>query len=159
MTLSIVQILIFVSYITFIVLKFGVLPSISESWYRLRDLGGVWYSLFTWFCWGLGFLMFFQTNNIAPYLFFLSGVGLTAVGTATMFKLSDDIQPYIHFVGALIGILGALIGIGVERSNWIPLLMFILISLVLTFTVEKNRTWWIEMSAFTCIGMGLLLTA
>ena len=159
MVLSIVQILIFLSYVTFIVIKFGVLPSISESWYELRDLGGVWYSLFTWFCWGLGFTMFFQTNDTAPYLFFLSGAGLCFVGAATMFKLSDDIQPYIHFVGALIGISCALVGIGVERQEWIPLIMFVLSALVLTFTVEKNRTWWIEIVAFTCIGLGLLFTS
>lgn len=158
MTISILQILIFISYVTFIVIKFGVLPSISDSWYRLRDLGGVWYSLFTWFCFGLGFLMFFQTNGTTP-LFFLSGAGLSAVGVATMFKLKDDLQPYIHFIGAVIGILGALVGIGVERHVWLPLIDFIILSIILYIFTSKNKTWWIEIAAFAAVGLGLLLTA
>lgn len=158
MIISILQILIFVSYISFIIIKFGILPSISESWYRLRDLGGVWHSLFTWFCFGLGFLMFFQTNGNTP-LFFLSGVGLSFVGVATMFKLKDDIQPYIHSIGAIIGILGALIGIGVEREAWLPLLDFVILSVILYFFTNKNRTWWIELAAFTTVSLGLLFTA
>lgn len=158
MILTIIQILIFVSYITFIVIKFGILPSISESWYRLRDLGGAWSSLFTWFCWGIGFTMFFQTNNTAPYLFFLSGAGFCIVGVATMFKLNDDIQPYIHFTGALIGIIGALIGIGVERDAWWPFFFLLITNIVIIFTIEKNKTWWSEMLVFLSIGIGLLLT-
>jgi hypothetical protein len=158
MVLSIIQILIFVSYITFILIKFGVLPSISESWYRLRDLGGVWYSLFTWFCWTLGFTMLFQTNGNTP-LFFLSGVGLCAVGAATMFKLKDDIQPYIHSIGAAIGIISALIGLGVERHAWLPLVDFIILAVILYIFVDKNKTWWIEILAFLSIGLGLLFTS
>lgn len=155
MTISILQILIFVSYVTFIVVKFGILPSISESWYRLRELGGVWYSLFTLFCFGLGFTMFFQTNG-STSLFFLSGAGLSAVGVATMFKLKDDIQPYIHAIGAIVGILTALIGIGVERKNWIPLIIFLSLSILLVIFLKKNKTWWIEIIAFTTAGLGLL---
>jgi hypothetical protein len=155
-TLTIIQIAIFITYITFVVLKFGVLPSISESWYELKNLGGVWHSLFTWFCFGIGFTMFFQTNDIAPWLFFLSGAGFSMVGTATMFKLKEDIQPYIHFIGALCGIMGSLLGIWVERGTSFPFIFFMAFSLLITLTIEKNRTWWIEMYAFLCVSLGLL---
>jgi hypothetical protein len=158
MTLSIVQILIFVSYISFIILKFGILPSISESWYRLRELGGVWSSLFTWFCWGLGFIILFQTNGNSP-LFFLSGVGLSSVGVATMFKLKDDIQSYIHSIGATIGIICALIGIGIERYIWLPLIDFVILAIIFYIFVDKNKIWWIEIIAFLSIGLGLLFTS
>lgn len=159
MTLSVIQILIFVSYVTFIMIKFGILPSISESWYRLRDLGGVWYSLFTWFCWGLGFTMFFQTNFTAPYLFFLSGAGLCFVGAATMFKLKDSLQPYIHSIGAFVGISAALIGLGVERHAWLPLVDFLILMIIIQIFVDKNKIWWTEILAFLSIGLGLLFTS
>ena len=152
MVISIVQILIFVAYVMFIITKFGVLDSISESWYKLRSLGGVWYSLFTWFCWGLGFLMLFQTNGSTP-LFFLSGTGLMFVGAATMFKLKDDLQPYIHFIGAAIGILGALVGLVIERGEWDPSLIFVIALTIFNFTIKVHRTWWIEIVAFLCIGL------
>jgi hypothetical protein len=157
-TLTIIQIVIFVSYVSFIILKFGILPSISESWYKLRELKGSWYGLFTLFCFGIGITMFGQTNGVAPGLFFLSAAGFSAVGVATMFKLKDDIQPYIHFVGALCGVIGALLGIWVERCTSFPFIFFMAISLLITLTIEKNRTWWIEMYAFLCISLGLLFT-
>ena len=158
MCLSFIQITIFVSYITFLVIKFGVLPSISESWYQLRDLGGVWYSLFSWFCFGLGFTMFFQTNGDVPYLFFLSGAGLSMIGVLTMFKLKNDIQPYIHFVGCFISVVCGFFGIGIERHTWIPLIGFLIISTLLNFILKKNKMWWWEILAFTSIILGLLLT-
>ncbi len=39
LTATIIQTIVFISYITFILIKFKqILPSISESWYRLRTL-------------------------------------------------------------------------------------------------------------------------
>lgn len=154
--LTIFQALVFISYVMFILFKFGVLPSISDSWYRLKELPGVWYSLFTWFTWLLGVPLMFQTNGDTA-LFFLAGAGLTAVGVATMFKLEHDIQPYIHFAGALIGILCSLVGIAIERGSWIPAIVFVVASSVIVLTKLKNRTWWIEIAAFLAIIFGLLV--
>ena len=159
MGISILQITTFVVYVLFIMIMFkGPLPSISDSWYRLKDLGGVWYSLFTWFCFILGFSMFFQTNDTTP-LFFVSGAGLTLVGTATMFKDSDYWTPKIHFTGAILGIIGALVGLGIERTMWIPLIIWATGSLTMIPIKIKNLTWWIEILAFVCIGVGLLMTS
>jgi len=154
---TIIQTITFVSYVTFLLIKFKqILPSISESWYRLRDLGGVWYSLFTFFCWLLAFPMFFQTNDTAPYLFFLSGVGLALVGTATMFREIDDKQQgRLHTIGATMGIIGALTAIWVERGTYIPFAIFIVLSLILSLLKVKNKIWWIEMVAFVSILYGL----
>lgn len=157
LTATIIQTIVFVSYVTFILIKFKqILPSISESWYRLRDLGGVWYSLFTWFCWVLAFPMFFQTNDVAPYLFFLSGAGLALVGTATMFREIDDkLQGKLHTIGAAVGIIGALAGIWVERGTFIPFAVFVVSAILLSLFKVKNKTWWIEMAAFGSILYGL----
>jgi hypothetical protein len=157
LTATIIQTIVFISYITFILIKFKqILPSISESWYRLRDLGGVWYSLFTWFCWGLAFSMPFQTNDIAPYLFILSGAGLGLVGAAAMFReINDKLQGKLHTIGAVVGIIGALTGIWVERGTFIPFAVFAASALLLSLFKVKNKTWWIEMSAFVSILYGL----
>lgn len=156
LTPTIIQTIVFVSYVTFILIKFKqILPSISESWYRLRDLGGVWYSLFTWFCWGLAFAMPFQTNDVAPYLFILSGAGLALVGTATMFKsITDKLQGKLHTIGAAIGIICALTGIWVERGSFIPLVVFVISAIILSLFNVKNKTWWIEIAAFVSILYG-----
>jgi len=100
--------------------------------------------------------MLLQTNDIAPYLFFLSGAGLVFVGTAAMFREVDDkLQGILHTVGASIGIVGALAGIWVERGSFIPLLVFAIASILLYLIKVKNLTWWIEMSAFLSILYGL----
>ncbi len=156
MILTIFQACIFIAYVLFIYLLFGVLPSISDSWYKLQEKGGVWYSLFTWFCYGIGIPMWFQTNGSAPAFFFLSGIGLVCVGVATMFKLKDSITPYVHFIGATVGIVAGLVGIGLEREDWIPAMLFVAVSACITLFKVKNATWWIEITAFLCIIMGLL---
>lgn len=151
-TITILQGITFISYVTFILLKFGVLPSISESWYRLK---GLQKSLFTWFCWILGGLMLFQTNGETG-LFFCSGGGLLFVGAAAMFKTDEAKSNYIHPLGAIFGILGALAGIYVERHSFIPFGVFVFISVLIAIFIDKNKTWWIEMTAFTTILLGLL---
>lgn len=155
-SLTIIQAGVFVSYVLFLVIKFGVLSSISESWYRLKDLGGVWYSLFTWFCFGIGFLMLFQTNGTYPSLFFISGTGLSAVGVATMFKLEKSIEPKIHIAGAAVCIVAALFGIGLEKNIWFPLICFTIVSLASSVLDIKNKMWWIEIIAFGFIVAGLI---
>ena len=40
---------VFISYVSFIWIKYGILPSISDSWYHLPENLKV---LFTLFCWG-----------------------------------------------------------------------------------------------------------
>jgi len=158
MSLTLTQGFIFLLYVTFLWIKFkGPLPSISESWYRLKDLGGTWYSLFTWFCFSIGFLMFFQTNDTAPYLFILSGAGLSFVGVATMFKETKSLEPYIHTIGAVVCIVSALFGIAIERNSWLPMIIFAILAILIKLFKVKNSTWWTEIAAFLTILGGLLI--
>ena len=157
MILTIIQACIFIAYLNFIIYKFGVIPSISESWYELQKLGGVWYSLFTLFCYALGITLFFQTNG-STGLFFLAGAGLVFVGVATQFKLDHNLEPYIHFTGAAICILSSLLALGFERHMWLPGMYFIILSGFISLMRFKNATWWIEITAFACIIVGLLIS-
>jgi len=120
MILTIIQSIIFISYVTFLMIKFkGPLSSISDSWYKLS---GVYKNLFTLFCWSLGFTLFFQTNGTSA-MFFISGVGLSTVGVATMFN-SDKIIKIIHYSGASICILFAFLALYIERHTIIPFIIF-----------------------------------
>lgn len=157
MSITIVSACIFIAYALFVTIKFGVLPSISESWYKLQELGGVWYSLFTWFCYSLGVTLFFQTNGETG-LFFLAGAGLIIVGVATHFKLENDTEPIIHFLGAAICILSSFLGLIAERGCWIPLVVFIISAGLISLLRVKNTTWWIEIAAFVCIIGGFLIS-
>ena len=111
--------------------------------------------LFTLFCWGIGGIMIFQTTGETA-LFFMSGVGLTFTGAATMFKSTEANTNKFHFIGALICIVAALIGLGVEYDMYIPGMAFIFGSIFTYLFIMKNTFWWIEIIAFTSIGIGLL---
>lgn len=144
---------IFVYYIGFIVYRFGVLPSISESYYKLQPLRTSF--LFTLFCWSLSTLMLFQTNETTAW-FFASGAGLAFVGVATMFKWAGLYINKIYDIGAGVGITCALVGLGVEYNNWISTAVFVGIGVTLSSFKVKNRIWWIEITAFCCVISGLL---
>ena len=98
--------------------------------------------------------MFFQTDGSTPF-FFISGAGICFTGVARYFKSSDNITDILHFIGATVFILSALLGIAIERSNFIPLIVFAISSLIIEFFYLKNRTWWIEIAAFVVIILGL----
>jgi hypothetical protein len=134
---TIFQGLIFLSYTSFLIYRFGVLPSISESHYRLDNTREGY--LFTLFCWALSVLMIFQTNE-----------------TSILFKWSGVHTGLIHYAGAVLGIGGALIGLCVEYNNIIPLCAFVSTALLLSVLEVRNVIWWVEIVAFLCIISGLL---
>ena len=118
LSLTLIQLVVFTLYVGFITKKFGVLPSISDSWYSLPVSQK---ALFTLFTWGIGIPMLFYGS----VWFFLSGVGLTFVGAATQFKMTISYTKQIHYIGALTGILFSLIGIFSLWGNILPLLVFL----------------------------------
>ena len=151
--LTIIQLLVFTSYVTFLLIKFkGPLPSISDSWYKLDGLQKY---LFTVFCWGLAIPLLYQGNS-STLLFFLSGSCLAFVGVDTMFK-DKDFTKYIHFIGAGAAITLAFLGIGLEYYNWIPMIGCAISIIAIKFLKIKNPIWWIEISAFLFIIIGLFI--
>lgn len=108
MLLTLIQGLIFITYVIFIMIKFkGPLSSISDSWYKLGEPLNI---LFTLFCFSIGLMMPFHIVGIAPIFFFLSGSGLCFTGAAAMFK-DDNMTSLVHRIGATICVIGGLLGI------------------------------------------------
>lgn len=152
MTLTLIQSLIFISYVTFLWIRFkGPLPSISESWYALGSPLNI---LFTFFCWALAFTMCFRTTDGWGGLYFLSGAGFGLVGAATMFKY-PDVRPY-HFGGAMVGIMSALLGIWLVEGESLPFIIWAITSIFFLGFNLKNKMWWIEIAAFVAIIYGFL---
>lgn len=140
---------IFVAYVGMIWYRYGVLPSISESYYRLPKDQKI---LFTFFCW------LFVTPAIIlgdSVFMFVAGTAIFFVGAASAFKMRLTGQ--VHIVGAVVGILCGLLHIVFVENNY-PL-SIITASLVISIMISgiKNSTWWIEIVVFTaiCITLGL----
>ena len=148
MELLFVQLFIFLGYMTFILDWFGILPSISDSWYSL-PLKYKW--TFTLFCWGIGIPMLFY----GPLLLFLSGVGLSFVGAATQFKMKESYTKYVHFTGAAVGIFLPVVFL-YTLGIWYPLLILTMFGLyLLIFKNIPNKLWWFEVISFLCIITGM----
>jgi hypothetical protein len=88
--------------------------------------------------------------------FFLSAAGLTFTGIATEYESKGGSHTNIvHFVGAGICILSALLGLVIEYQIVIPIITFFILSLIAFLMKLKNKLWWIEIIAFLSIMIGL----
>lgn len=148
--LVLTQLLVFVAYVAFIISRYGVIHSISQSWYELPQRQK---PLFTWFTWGIGIPFLFYDNA----LFFLAGAGLTFVGVATAFRTTQSYTNIVHYTGAAMGILLSLLGLGFVYNDWISLSLFLISALTLRTLLKNHWIWWVEIAAFIIIIVSLLL--
>lgn len=142
--LYILMVGVFVSYVTFITLSFGLLPSISESWYRLPRKRK-W--LFTIFCWGFAVPAMIIGGDA---LMFIAGAGIAFVGAATAFK--ESMTKTVHFSGAAIGILAGSAWVAIHY--WPLAAIFLLLALG-SLALGKYKLMAIELLAFLEIAIGL----
>ena len=133
-----------------------VLHSISDSYYMLKKKElheEIFFTIFTFF---LGISLILQYGH-SP-LFFPAGMGLFWVGTQTQFRDEVSIKGRIHYIGAVLGILLSLIGLGLN-GVWFPLLLMG-IGTPIIYGVRKDAgdfIWWVEILAFLTIISGLWL--
>jgi len=156
--LAIIQILIFIWYILYIKKNYGILSSISESWYKLKEKNKQ--ALFNVFASGVGIpMMFYGLLDTISFnstiLFALSGLFLWVVSTASDYK--QKMANKVHYVGATLSIICGFIGIIIQFNSWWPLIGFILSAVVLKRIKIKNYTWWVEILAFGFIITRLII--
>lgn len=154
MILTLAQFLIFVTYVAYIIYRFGILPSISESHYKLNTVRQGYF--FTIFCWLLATTMVFQSDESTP-LYFFSGMGLAFVGAATQFKWTGANTHIVHYLGAVLGIGCALMGLYFESGLWQPTIIVLLLSAYCSITKTKNGIFWVEIASFLAIITGLIV--
>jgi len=162
---------IFLAYIGFIWVTYGIQPSISESYY---DLPGKQKYIFTLVIWAFAIPVMIVGDNI---WFFLAGSLICFVGAAPAFRDEDEgnmrmiwnapknkLEPmpdrsteyWIHMIGAyggtILGIAGLLIGYHQYATVLVALLAAVII-----YWKASNKIWWLEILAFTTIWEGILI--
>lgn len=151
--LLIFVVLSFVGYISFIVNRYGVLPSISESYYKMKDdklFGG---SLFTLFIWSLSLPLIIIGNT--PLMFF-AGAFLSFVGAASAFK-DLKMTKRVHNIGAIGGIGFGFLSMIIDFQLFELTYFMVVLSLSLFLLKIKNLIWWVEILAFVLIIIGLFI--
>jgi hypothetical protein len=154
LAVTIIQLVVFITYIGYLINKFGILPSISESYYALMDSRKSY--LFFLFTSALGVTMILQAQDQHVW-YLISGIGLMFVGAASLFKVKEDGTAAIHYIGACVGIVGALIGhIEVYNLLW-PVGVYLAGTLII-LAVFRNGSyiWWMEILAFVTIIAGFI---
>jgi hypothetical protein len=147
----IAMITVFLSYVSFIWLKFGIQKSISASYYVLPE--NVRF-LFTLFCWGFAFpaiILGIQTT----WLMFFAGAGIVFVGAAPRILEKDVFR--IHMIAAVSGIIFSQSAIFFGyHMLWLNIVSIALAALSL---LSKNHYfWWIELVAFTSVCVAIAST-
>jgi hypothetical protein len=145
-----IMVVVFVAYVSFIWIKYGVQKSISDSYYRLPEKQKY---LFTLFCWGFSIPAIILGNC---FLMFLAGTGICFVGAAAAFK-GNEMEHWVHMAGAYTGVLLSQIAIWNNFDLWSINVAFVAGALPIMLCGIKNKIWYVEILAFTSIMVALAL--
>ena len=128
------------AYLALVVLKHGITPSISDSYYKLKQ---PW--LFSIALWVMVIAMF-PVAVESSGLFFFAGAAIGFVGAAPNFKEGGRMEYRVHAYGSISGVslIYLAIGFGLDLW-WVSLPMMVLVALVYSEKVKLNNyIWWIE---------------
>ena len=141
---TLIQSLVFAAYIGYVWGRFGVLDSISASYYKLRENHN-------WLFWAFTIALSVPMLTYGDGWYFGSAAFLIFCGTASDYK--KPMTGTVHYIGAS-GAIG-LAAIGLLREGvWFPLVFGLLVSVPLSIFKVENRTWWIEIAWFVFLIIG-----
>jgi hypothetical protein len=134
---------IFAIYMTYVFAKYGVRPSISDSFY-----GVGW--LFTIWCFVVGIsvaamLLDLSEGKWWQFLSFFAGGGLCLVGAAPRFK---TFEAKTHFTGAATCAVSAVIWM-ILAGWWIVPTVAVVIAAGVSWKYPQSKVLWFELAAFT----------
>lgn len=166
--LLLISTIVFVSYVSYIMIRYGVQDSISESYYKLiegdKKSANIKGSLFTWFVWGFAFPLLFIGVN--PLLIGAASI-ICFVGAASNYHVVKNSKGKttnkgittnkVHIAAAMIGIGLATLSLWFElKMKWAAITIAIISAVLVLFKV-KHKTWWIEITAFTILLLALYI--
>jgi hypothetical protein len=148
MILPIISIIVFVTYISFVGLKYGIQKSMSASYYIVKPN-----ILFTLFCWGFSLPFMIYAGPIHP-IFFFAGAGICFTGAASDF-LGDELTQKVHMASAFSAVILGMIGLVLTGLWWMVGIFVVYGLAVMLFA--NYKIWWIEVLAFVVILIGVMI--
>jgi hypothetical protein len=128
-------------YLGYVVFNFGIIHSISDSYYKLPQNRKPLFWLFTSIT-GIGMLLLSEVS----VLFFISGTGLFFVGTAATFY-DRNFTTWVHYVGAIVGLGAAALAVVILYGSYFPLYLTGIFTILSLLFDSKRAIWWIEVGA------------
>lgn len=153
--LTLISYVIFVLYNIFTLGEFGVITSLSNSYYLYNEKKkglGIIFSIVMIVCAGLLMPAWLDISNGSNFQFlaFLCCAMLCFVGYAPQFK-SNSITSIVHNVSAISAAIFGLLWVFIVAKCWWIVITYILIFILMalcTKTLKKCYIYWLELIAF-----------
>lgn len=148
----ILSMIILFGYLAFVVAKFGIPKSISDTFYLLGKKG--WMFQVTLFLVAFSVMptLIDKSSEDTQFLAFLSCAGLIFVGAAPFFKRTFDRK--IHFISAAICCFGLVLW-QIFNASWVTPLVCLLAVLYPMFK-DRKYMWWLEIATVVSAYVSLL---
>ena len=149
----IASLIILFGYLAFVIAKFGIPQSISDTYYLLGKKGWLFQLALaaTAFC-VVSSLIDASSEN-TQFLAFLACAGLAFVSAAPLFKM--ELEGKVHFTSAYI-CCGSLVLWQILNTSWIiPLACFALVAIPMLN--DKKYMWWLEIATIVSAYVSLIL--
>jgi len=138
-----VMVSVFISYVLFIWIKYGVQKSISESYYVLPKKQNF---LFVLFCWLFAFPAMILGNSL---LMLFAGGGIVFVGAAA--AMHNMPTRAWHLTAAIGGMVLACLAMIFQYHMWYMVAGIAALIPIAYLLDKKHIMWWIEVMIFTAI--------
>ena len=146
--LLIISLVIFTYYNWIVYFQFGILKSVSASYYEIKHK-----ILFTLSLWGFAVpVMLYGFIALNSWWLVLAGIGICFVGAAPDYKMK--MEGDVHYASAMSGIIFGLVALTFLGLWFVSLPTAVLI---LAINKIRNHTYWQELIAFYVIVLTLLL--
>lgn len=142
-------------YLFYIIYRYGIQFSISETYYTI---GKKWW--FTLILWGTILPLMVVGLDItkgSPFIF-LGGAAISFVAVAPAFKIMKSMERKIHMIGSYLGV-GFMILSVIFEFSWVIgcLYAIIVIATLINIIKIKNYIWWIEVTSIYLFMLILLI--
>lgn len=148
----IVSLVIIFGYLTFVIAKFGIPRSISDTYYLLGKKG--W--LFQLALFGTAFtvvpVLIDRSSENTQFLAFLACAGLAFVAAAPMFKM--ELEGKVHYVSAAVCCCGLVLWQVFNACWFVPIACFL--AIICPVVKDKKYMWWLEIATIVSSYVNLL---
>lgn len=141
------------SYLAFVILKFGIPYSISDTYYLLGKHGLLFQLALAATAFTAMPMLIDNSSENTKFLAFLACSGLLFVAAAPLFKL--ELEGKVHYTSAVICCV-CLVLWQVFNTSWIvPLVAFALV--LIPMLMDRKFTWWLEIATIVSTYASLIL--
>lgn len=140
-------------YLVFVVAKFGIPQSISDTYYLLGKKGWLFQLALAATAFTAMPMLIERSSDGTQFLAFLACAGLAFVACAPMFKL--ELEGKVHYVSAAVCCVGLVLW-QVFNASWIvPLVCFLLV--VYPMLRDRKFMWWLEIATIVSVYFSLIV--